>query len=97
MQYDLTEGICLENLADYIETLKELLELDSKFCATLKTMMYATSKDNFVFEIKVDDDFRSKYGYVAMVKDTKANTISCVYALHSMKFKLAKRFSTFHC
>jgi len=91
MEYDLTEGIRLENLESYIETLKESLDLNDKFCAMLKTMMYATSKDKSVYEIKVDDEFSSKYGYVAMVKDTKANTISCVYAFHVMKFTLANR------
>ena len=92
MEYDLTEGICLEHLDNYIDTLKDSLDLDDKFCATLRTMKYATSKDKSVYEIKVDEDFCSKYGYVAMVRDTNTNTISCVYALHVMKFKLAKRF-----
>ena len=91
MDYDLTEGIPLARLGDYIDTLKETLKLDEKFCKQLKTMEYANSKDKLVYEVKYEAEFESKYGYVAMVKNKVQKTISCVYAFHIMKFKLAPR------
>jgi len=54
-------------------------------------MAYATSKDKLVCEVKCETEFESKYGYIAMVKEADKSTISCIYAFHNMKFKLADR------
>jgi len=91
MEYDLTQGIPLENLAEFIEALKEALDLDEKVCTMLKTMTFAKDKDKYLYEVNYKDDFEQKCGYFAMVRDSNSNTISCVYAYHVLKFKLAKK------
>ena len=81
----------MENLFEFIDALKTDLDLDDDFCAMLKTMKFSMDHDKHIYEIKYDGEFTQKYGYLAMVKDPKSNTISCVYAFHALKFKLAKR------
>jgi hypothetical protein len=91
VEYDLVQGIPVENLYEFIDTLKVALDLDEKFCATLKAMKFSMEHDKHIYEIQYDGEFQQKYGYLAMAKDPKSNTISCVYAFHALSFKMAKR------
>ena len=79
------------NLDDFIGTLQKSLKLSDEFCDQLKTMSYAGSKQKLVYELKIEDEFESKYGYIAMAKDPSGHTFSCAYAIHSMMLKLQLR------
>ena len=54
-------------------------------------MSYATSNEKLVYELKIEEEYESKYGYIAMTKDPHSNTISCAYAIHCMTLKLELR------
>ncbi len=81
----------MDKLDDYIDVLKKSFKLTDKFCAELSTMSYATSKEKLVYAVKIEDEFESRYGYIAMTKDLSSNTLSCAYAVYSMTFKLKLR------
>ena len=91
MAYDMTEGIGMENLDEYIEMLKDILKLDSDACKSLRAVKFAKNKEQLINKIKVEDGVSSSYGYVMMSRDTASNTFSCAYAVHSLELKLADR------
>ena len=90
MDYDLTTGIPVEHLDDFVNILKKKFNLDDKVCMELKTMAHAKSNDKLLFKVKYENEFEFKYGYIDMTMDSD-NTIRCFYALHNLNFKLADR------
>jgi len=91
--HDVTRGIPKENLEEFIEMVGDGLALDSEqmkqLVASLKPMKFAKSKESSILEMKFNvDNFRSVYGYVAMLKE-EDGTLACSYAFHKLKFKLA--------
>ncbi len=96
MTYDTVSGIPLTKLEDFIfGVLQTSLELDNDFCKTLSAIAYAESMEKLLWEVCYDDGFKSRYGFIAMVKNPGQTTISCVYAIHTLSFKLAdKRVET---
>ena len=90
MAHDIATGIPVAKLDDYVETLKKSMDLDDKICEELKTIAYIKTKDKVVLELKYNTEFESKYGYIAMTRNSD-DEISCAYAFHSLTFKLADR------
>ena len=81
----------MENIDEFIEMLQSNYNLDQKMVNELKFIKSAGGKEKQVNEFKVEDDFKSSYGYIVMVKNTNSNTVSCAFAIHSMYMKLAPR------
>jgi hypothetical protein len=88
----LTSGIPVANWEDFVfKVLQTSIGLSNEFCKTLSAMAYVERMDKLVWEVCYDDGFKSSYGYLMMVRKPEKKTISCVYAIHTLSFKLADR------
>merc|ERR1719369_1329069 len=100
MVHDVTTGISISNLEEFIGMLAEGLDLDKKqtdqLSAKLKQMKFSMLKESSLMEVSFNEDqLQSFYGYVSMVKGS-GGTFSCAYAFHKLEFKIAPRQKVGH-
>lgn len=89
LYHSVIHEISEDKFDEFVLSLRDILSLEEDMCPTLEKIKGLNETDFIVYPLKrQQNEFKSKYGYLVIIRNSN-NTLSCAYAIHKLKLKLA--------